>query len=627
MKSRISLFASFCMVIFLMLCSCMQASASPGFDNAFNVNNELGKGMNEGLARDYSMRRQELDQSMSGEQNQLGNGMGSSSPQNMRQKEVPMQAKIQTSHKNVSDNVLGKNTYDATQIGQDAGASTWVTDHNRPEINPMVKNLSTSEAAMLSVGAKAVDFMGGTAYYMHDGATTAAGSDYLDSAKSGGSVFDFSPYENDESRGGGAGTGSGSNNSAGVPGCETMCAAETAKDATACAMGNSQKADPQGNQGSAKQNSGQCQGSRGGSAGEDAKECMHSCFETMRKHLINVANENAGQRCFSRQPSKSYANVIWMVQQMYKQCYIPMAVLFLLPGALITNTKTLVAFGILGTKDDDVVSPFTGIMRSIIAIFLIPATQLATSYIIDVSNALEDAASQYVSLPLIYLWAEEQIQVFSPDQQGGLIKNLPVVPQAPYLGKFAGMPVAGATLEQLGGMFDALTELANECLHMLTIGLNVISAFQIVMICYLFCMGPISAAFFAWPSVGRDLFRKAFSTWLDGTVVLSLWKFWFNVVLLCMTVRLESGNVNPFDIWEVYYLIAFLSIMMVVPFNPFDFRPGEIVTHVLGKAEGVAAKVAQGGKGGGSKGGGKGGGGACGGGSGQQGAGAMSGAG
>jgi hypothetical protein len=361
--------------------------------------------------------------------------------------------------------------------------------------------------------------------------------------------------------------------------------------------------DAQNNLQGEKANANACQGSRASSAGEDAKQLIHSGFESFMEHLINIANENAGAACASRQPSKSYANVAYMVQQMYHHCYVPMAILFLLPGALLTNLKTMVGFGILTLKDDDTNTPFTGIMRAIIAVFLIPATQLAVSYIIDVGNSLEDATSRYVSLPLIYLWCEEQIQTFSPDQQGDVVKNLPILPMAPYRGKFAGMPVAGAVLEQVSGLDLALMETVNESYHMLTIGLNVICAFQIAMICYLFLMGPLAAAFYAWPTVGRDLFRKAFGTWLDGIVVVSLWKFWWNIVLICMTARLGAGLINPFDPFEVYYLLAFMSILLVVPFNPFDFRPGEIVTHVLSKAEGVAAKVAQSGKGGGSGGG------------------------
>jgi hypothetical protein len=348
------------------------------------------------------------------------------------------------------------------------------------------------------------------------------------------------------------------------------------------------------------------QGSRASSAGEDSVECMHAGFDNFMESLINAANEDAGAPCSSRQATKTYANVTWMVQQMYKQCYIPMAILFLLPGALATNAKTLVSYGILGSmKDEDAMSPFTGILRSVIAIFLIPATQLTMSYIVDIGNSLEASCRPYISLPLIYMWAEEQVQTFSPDQQGKAIKNLPLVPQAPYRGKFAGMPAKGAVLEQLAGMDDALSELANETFHMMTIGMNVVTAFQMVVLWYLFALGPLAAAFFAWPSVGRDLFRKAFASWVDGVVILCLWRFWWNVVLICMTTRLMTEAVNPYDPWEVYYLVAFMAVMLTIPFNPFDFRAGELVTHILGKAESVAGKVAQGGKGGGSGGKGK----------------------
>src|SRR5262249_42194953 len=151
-----------------------------------------------------------------------------------------------------------------------------------------------------------------------------------------------------------------------------------------------------------------------------------------------------------------------------------------------------------------------------------------------------------------------------PEQRGKLIKNLPTVPMAPWRGKFAGMPVAGATLEQMSAMDDGLCELANETFHMLSVGMNVVCGFQVVLICYLFVLGPLCAAFFAWPSVGRDLFRKAFGSWVDGVVVLSLWKFWWNVVLICMTARLTSGLINPFNPFEVYYLVAFMAVMLTV---------------------------------------------------------------
>ena len=395
--------------------------------------------------------------------------------------------------------------------------------------------------------------------------------------------------------GGSAGAGGGPQDG-GTKGPEQMHAqaAQAQKDGEPSGGSNQAKSNGQGNQGSAAS-----------SAGEDAMECLMNAMDAMTLNLINVANEDAGSPCSSNQISKTYANAVWMVQRMYKQCFLPMAILFLLPGALITNIKTFIGFGILhNSNDEDSVSPWTGILRSIIAIFLIPMTQVIVSYMVDVGNSLQYSCQPYVNVPLIILWAEEQVQIFKPDQQGNPIKNLPNVPFAPWRGKFAGMPVKGAVLEQISGLDAALSELANECTHILSEGLTIAHAFQLVMICYLLCLGPLAAAFFAWPSVGRDLFRKAFASWVDGVVILSLWKFWWNVVLICMTVHVESGGMNPFDPFEVYYLCAFLCILMFVPFNPFDFKPGEIVGHAMKQAEGVAAKVAQGGKGGGSGGGG-----------------------
>ncbi len=406
------------------------------------------------------------------------------------------------------------------------------------------------------------------------------------------------------SGGGGSGGGAGY---LGLPGRPVTNQVQGMGEAHSAMAGMQMTGDPNAKGNSCK--SGACgnQASSASSAGEDTLECMQNALDGMTLNLINVANEDAGSACSPDQVSKTYANAVWMVMKMYKACFIPMAVLFLLPGALITNTKTMVSFGILHNgNDEDCTTPFAGIMRSVVAIFLIPATQMIVSYMIDVGNSLQFSCQPYVNIPLIIIWAQEQVQIFKPDQQGNPIKNLPNVPMAPWRGKFAGMPQAGAMLEQISGLDAALSELANECCHILSEGLTIAYAFQLATVCYLFLLGPIAAAFFAWPSgVGKDLFRKAFSSWVDGVVLVSLWKFWWNVILICMTVRCESGALNPFDVFEVYYLVAFLLILMVVPFNPFDFKPGEIVSKALEKAQSVASKVAEAGKAGGSGKGGK----------------------
>jgi hypothetical protein len=351
-------------------------------------------------------------------------------------------------------------------------------------------------------------------------------------------------------------------------------------------------------------NNHQKQGQQAGSAGEDSEFGTQYSLQGFQEYLINVANEDAGCGYDAHAVSKQWCNIAYACMQMWKRVYFPMAFLFLLPGAIITNMKGMVAGNILTlTMDEDSYAPFLGICRSIVAVFLIPATQLATSYCIDIGNSLEYVTKDYYDTGLIYAWAKEQYQTFTPDQQGKLIQNLPNVKQAPYGGHFSGMPKSQGIMEQMSALDQALAELANEMFHLLTIATVVVNVFQGTTICYLFLLGPLAAAFYAWPTVGRDLFRHNFANWLDAVVMTSLWKFWWNVVLICMTVRLQSENVDPYNPYEIYWLVAFMAILLVVPFNPFDFRAGEIVGFILQKAEGVAAKAAQGGKsaGGGGK--------------------------
>lgn len=341
--------------------------------------------------------------------------------------------------------------------------------------------------------------------------------------------------------------------------------------------------------------------------GNKAKADCQNAFECMKLPLINVANENAASPCSSSAPFKDESNVIWMVQQMYHKCYVPMAVLFLLPGAVLTQVKSLVAFQILGSQDEDTSSPFIGIFRAMMAVFLIPATQLAVSYCIDIGNALTDPVARQVQVETLMKWVEEQAYSTDPKNNDNTIKK---ITGKQTMGKLMGTSAKKAVQERQSDLTVGIQNMFNSINAMMGQGLEVLNGFQLVMMCYLFLLGPIAAALYAWPAaVGRDLFKKAFSSWLDGVIVLSLWKFWWCIVLLCMAVRLQEGGIDPTSQYEMYYYTAFMGILVMVPFQPFEFRPGEIVSHVLEKAQ-------QGGGGGGGGGGGKGGGGKGGGGSG-----------
>lgn len=322
-----------------------------------------------------------------------------------------------------------------------------------------------------------------------------------------------------------------------------------------------------------------------------AQQNTENAFTQMKVPLINVANEDAAVPCSSSQPFKEESNVIWMVQQMYKKCYIPMAVLFLLPGAVLTQVKSLIAFGILNIQDDDTASPFMGIFRAIMAIFLIPATQLAVSYSIDIGNAMTDPVAKRVQVETLMNWVKEQAYSSDPKNNDGCIKNV-----SANQGKLMGTSAKSVVQERQNDLNVTVQNMFNTINAMLSQGLEVLNGFQLVMMCYLFLMGPIAAALYAWPAaVGRDLFKRAFSSWLDGVIVLSLWKFWWCIVLMCMAIRLQSG-IDPTSHYEMYYYTAFMGILVMVPFQPFEFRPGEVVSTVLDKAQ-------QGGGGGGGTGG------------------------
>jgi hypothetical protein len=96
---------------------------------------------------------------------------------------------------------------------------------------------------------------------------------------------------------------------------------------------------------------------------------------------------------------------------------------------------------------------------------------------------------------------------------------------------------------------------------------------------------------------GTLLFTRVFASWLDAVTRLALWRFWWCTVLLCMCVRIswlkEMGQYTPNSQWEMLMYTAFMVIIMYVPFNPFAFRPGEMVAGMLEKA-GQAAKNGKG---------------------------------
>ncbi len=357
---------------------------------------------------------------------------------------------------------------------------------------------------------------------------------------------------------------------------------------------NNMKQNPQtSNQRGQNQQQGQMQG-----ASEACADAFDPCWEAMLElhmdYLINVANENAGQPCGGREAVKVHENAVWMVMQMYKRVYINIGLLLLLPGAVLTQFKGLVSSGILQSRnDEDAVSPFVGILRGMIALFLIPCTQLIVSYTVDIGNSMNYEVKRHISVGVVTEWASEQVFRAPEDNKEDQIK----APTKKTQGKMTEGSEKDSGVEAQSLATIMLQLMANLAGMSAAFGLVMMCAFQITMMSYLMLLGPIAAAFYAWPATVGQLFMRVFAIWLDAVVNVGLWRFLWCVVLLAAQTRIEwlseMGQYNPFCEWELIMFIAFVTILSYVPFNPFDFKPGEMVAQIMQKAEQAVNESAQ----------------------------------
>lgn len=308
----------------------------------------------------------------------------------------------------------------------------------------------------------------------------------------------------------------------------------------------------------------QCQGAgEAGAAGtvEGLEQALMVMFLPMS--TVNVANEAAGTPGSTLTPFRPLSQAIWMVQRMYKQVFMPMAILLLLPGALILNLKVMIQAGVNKGGDEDSTSPFSAIMRSMIAVFLIPATQLIVSYASDIGSAMTHEVSGATKVMALVAWA----------------KTAMGESMTPLNGEAAGISNMAAGKAVFSAVMNTVS-------MTLAYGLLMLIAFQITIMCYLMCMGPIAAAFYVYPTgVGR-LFKPVFANWVDAVINIALWKFWWCVIVLCMVTRINLMtfvDINPE--WEAYMFVCFLVMMSYVPFCPFECKPGEMVDKILQKAQ------------------------------------------
>jgi hypothetical protein len=362
--------------------------------------------------------------------------------------------------------------------------------------------------------------------------------------------------------------------------------------------------------------------------------------------LINIANENSGVYTASDNPDKSVPQAVWMVQQMYKFVFVPMAILFLLPGAVLTQVKGQVAYAFQINQDDNS-SPFEGFFRAMIAIFLIPATQLIVSYAIDVGNSMSYSVGDYVQTEVIEDWAHQLTYNNSPanvdnainppdtsnnggaangtaggangangtnggflggaiNQAGtglgvsqstmsaamGVIGQLPGISQLfsdlnTFLGQNFGLGGDGLGAQQQEGtavneqelwLSQILQLVFNVANYLFSLAVVILTAFQLVLMCYLYLLGPLAAAMFAWPKTGESLFKDIWANWCNAVIIVSLWRFYWMVILAIMTQRIlyQLDNGTQINLqWEVAVYTCFMGLMLYVPFSPWNFNPNQ----------------------------------------------------
>jgi len=309
-------------------------------------------------------------------------------------------------------------------------------------------------------------------------------------------------------------------------------------------------------------------------------------------------------------------------QSLRNNLFMPIAILLLLPGAVLAQVRAIVAqsSSILGE-----VNPFEGITRSIVAIFMIPATFLVVNYGIDLANALTYGINtEYTKLFGTDMYQDAQcaeMRAF-PVNSGGQNTNafIPSIASAassslskmgsnsPW-SSFEATGLAQKLFDPCVGLNQSLIPdeasssmmntnrmMMNGSNAFLAMTWNIMCAFQTVFLYYLWCMGPIVAALWVWP---MERLRSALPSWIEGVITLCFWSLFWNVVVLliaCFRGVSETGTV---------IMTALNSLATISVWYAFDFSAlisegaGYSMMNAVSQAIGQASKGGGGGKDGG----------------------------
>lgn len=237
------------------------------------------------------------------------------------------------------------------------------------------------------------------------------------------------------------------------------------------------------------------------------------------------------------------------------QLFVPMAILLLLPGAVLAQTKATVSQGFAVLGD---ISPFDGIYRSLVGIFLIPGTYLVVNYGIDLSNSItytisseyqrifgtdmyQDAMAAHIRAFPFRQPAEDKNYVPEQEAKMGPLSG-GNTPFAKFEGKMLDVklmdPVAKLNIvpkdranEQTTYGTNAQRQAYNGANAALAMSWNILCAFQMAYLYYLWFVGPVVAALWVYPS--KQL-RDAFPSWCEGVLTICFWSLFWNTTILLM---------------------------------------------------------------------------------------------
>ncbi|MBS2001340.1 MAG: hypothetical protein JST44_07520 [Cyanobacteria bacterium SZAS LIN-5] len=294
--------------------------------------------------------------------------------------------------------------------------------------------------------------------------------------------------------------------------------------------------------------------------------------------------------------------------------FVPIAVLLLLPGAILTQVRAMAVAGnpVLSDPAKGDVNPFEGILRAVVAIFLIPATYLVINYGIDFSNSVVDSiASTYQTIMGSNMYQDAlgtQVNAFpvrtpKQNQNAGFAKEWPQTaitdPKSfeqnliRNLDPVTGQPIPGKTDEAMPSAAVAARQLSFGANAGLTAAWNILCAFQMAYLGYLFFVGPIAAALWVWPMAN---FRSAFPNWIEGVITLCFWSLFWNTTILLMAC-FKGSDESTTMITTALNFLATSSVKFA-----FDFA-----SLVKAAGQEAGSKALAGNQGGGGKGGGAGG--------------------